>query len=260
MTEKVMSACYFPARSINERHGYAMPITLMDTGMQNIKGFDNFRQMIIDFVDYAEKSEKNVHSMTNICHMFNFQKRRLYDVLNVLDVVGAAQKTSVDTFEWLYFQNVGLKIAGIKKDAFKNLKDNVIENAFPNDQCFSMSKLTFLFLNILITSPKRSINLKSEVVKFTKNRKKIKSILCKLYQISHILESAGILSKASNPSEITFAPRFFPYAFEVAAQFSLSNIVIGGSNTIVDNVKTNMSPVLPIVKHHCCNKQITCEN
>jgi hypothetical protein len=36
-----------------------------------------------------------------------------------------------------------------------------------------------------------------------------KSTLCKLYQISHILEAAGILERSNIPGEITIISRFF---------------------------------------------------
>ena len=65
------------------------------------KNSDSFRNSIRNFIQYAESKETMAeYVISQMCSEFGFQKRRLYDVINVLEPVGICKKTSVDTIQW----------------------------------------------------------------------------------------------------------------------------------------------------------------
>ncbi|EAY13161.1 hypothetical protein TVAG_444450 [Trichomonas vaginalis G3] len=67
---------------------------------------DNFRTSIIYFVETLDREPKQNYTITQLCTRFGFQRRRFYDVVNVLESAGCCQKTNVDCFVWLGLNNV----------------------------------------------------------------------------------------------------------------------------------------------------------
>ena len=168
-----------------------------------------FRQSIRDFIQFAETSSIEVHLITAICERFGFQRRRFYDVANVLEAAGVCSKKSVDTLTWIGLKNVPFRLHQLWETARQAGSLNKLSSLFKESNSISISKLTESFLTCFFFSKNKSLDIKKIGLLLSQGSGRYKTTLCKLYQISHILESAGIIIKSANPGEVYISSMFF---------------------------------------------------
>ncbi|OHS93390.1 hypothetical protein TRFO_11791 [Tritrichomonas foetus] len=179
--------------------------------MHKSKHSDCFRNSIQSFVKYAETKESTEFVISQICSDFGFQKRRLYDVINVLEPVGVCKKTSVDTIQWNGVSKVPHFLMRLQKKYHLNSADLSLEDLFMggDEKCISIAHLTVSFVLLFFALNQRSLDIKQIGVFLSKNNGRYKTTLCKLYQIAHILEAATIFQKSISPGEMTLGESFF---------------------------------------------------
>lgn len=151
---------------------------------------DSFRSDIKKFVCEAEKHLTQNYNVSRICEDYGFQKRRLYDVVNVLDALGCCKKNGVDNIVWLGLKNVSTTIQDFKKMVDEN---NIVP--IPDKNCISISTLSKSFILMFLTKKTNTLDIKQMANWLSKENGRYKTTLCKLYQISFILESVGIVFK-----------------------------------------------------------------
>ena len=179
--------------------------TLLNTSK---KQNDTFRKSIHEFIEYAEKCPSKTHTISTISEKYQIQRRRLYDFVNVLEAAGACTKTSVDTIYWDGLYNVSIKLSNLyllSQSLRAQLNFNMI---FRDKNSISISHLTENFLLCFFLSKTNTIYIKRICAFLSRENGRYKTTLCKLYQISHILEAAGIISKSSLPGEMFITPSF----------------------------------------------------
>jgi len=167
-----------------------------DSASPNEKGDESFRSLIQEFIKHAESTLTEFYSISQICIQFGFQRRRLYDVIHVFETIGMVKKSSVDRFQW--FGRNGLKpLTGNFLHA-----DNSF-NQLNSPSFISMSSLTHALLSSFVFFQKKSLDIKQIAMFLSKYNGRYKTTLCKLYQITHILEAASIVRKSEVPGQIT---------------------------------------------------------
>lgn len=192
--------CYYPQVQINQ---LPVPITFP-------KGVDSFRASIIMFVETLEMEPKQNYTISQLCTRFAFQRRRFYDVVNVLEAAGCCQKTNFDCFTWLGLANVKPHLAQLIRDHELTTSKNDMEELFPTSESITIANLAYQFLLAFLALDKKLLDIKQIALFLSRNNSRFKTTLCKLYQISHILEVVGIIEKTITPGEVLLAERFFP--------------------------------------------------
>ena len=172
------------------------------------KSQDNFKNSIISLVMFTDMRPFCSFTMTFLCEKFNIQRRRLYDVINVFEAIGICQKTSVDTVMWIGRQAVASYINKMKEKINKNCSNKDL-NISSNEKCITISHLTTSFIMNFIVQNTSTVDIKCVAEKLSKDNNRFKTTLCKLYQISHILEAAQILEKTTVPGETAISKYFF---------------------------------------------------
>lgn len=170
-----------------------------------------FRQSIKEFIQFAETSSVEVHLITSLCERFGFQRRRFYDVANVLEAAGVCLKKSVDTLTWVGLKNVPYRLHQLWENAKQAGNINKMSSLFNESNSISISKLTESFLTCFFFSKNLTLDIKKIGILLSQESGRYKTTLCKLYQISHILESAGIIIKSANPGELYISSLFFNF-------------------------------------------------
>ena len=176
------------------------------------KNSDSFRNSIRNFIQYAESKETMAeYVISQMCSEFGFQKRRLYDVINVLEPVGICKKTSVDTIQWNGLHKVPQYLIRLQKKYRLNSPSTTLGDIFSlsDDKCISISHLTVSFVLMFFALKQRSLEIKHIGAFLSKTNGRYKTTLCKLYQIAHILEAASIIEKSIVPGELTIAQEFY---------------------------------------------------
>lgn len=173
------------------------------------KNSDCFRASIGSFVADAETKASAELIISQICCDYGFQKRRLYDVINVLETVGCCKKTSVDTIQWLGLSKVASTLTKLQRRAGVTDGSNTLDDIFPSERCISIAHMTSMFVMCFLVLKMETLDVKSIGMFLSRSNGRYKTTLCKLYQIAHILEAAGIIAKSVIPGEMTLEKRFF---------------------------------------------------
>ena len=188
----------------------------------------SFKTTLISFKDYCNSKQDKIISIAKICKKFEFQRRRFYDVINVLETVGVAHKINSENFHWC-----GLNQVSVRNTIFEicnNNEFNVFDKNTTLYQIFStnednfesklysaenaivgISNITKYFLVTFIALNTKTLDVKELSYILSKgNKSRQKTMLCKLYLVGNILESVGILYKKGKvTSEFSFSKEYY---------------------------------------------------
>lgn len=168
-----------------------------------------FWQTIRNFILAAESGLVHTFTLGNLVDDFYIQRRRIYDVMNVMEAIGCSQKMCADVYVWQGCSNVitVLKEAQIKNQI--NSKEKSVMECIPIESCISMGHLSVSLLLCFMALNTQNLNIKQVALFLARENKRYKTMLCKLYQISHILEAIGIFTKSDKMGELTLDKQFF---------------------------------------------------
>ena len=152
-----------------------------------MKAPENFSSAISTFINDAELMQVGVFRIREIAKRYGIQRRRLYDVLLVLEVCGVCEKTSVDTIVWKGMKNV---YSNIKRIWGKKSLAPISPRA-----SITISELTETFLVSFFSLDKSTLNIRELAGMLASSPNRQKTLLCKLHQIAFILDAAGIITK-----------------------------------------------------------------
>jgi hypothetical protein len=170
---------------------------------------DNVWDSIRLFLQSAESSLPASYPIPRLLADFGFQKRRLYDVLSVLAAVGCCQKVSSDSVVWLGLSNVPRTFQTIQIECSADSPIATLDQVVESQTSVSISKLTVGFVLCFLAMRQQTLNIKHISRYLSRRTGRNKSTLCKLYQIAHILEAAGIVAKGTSPGQLLITPKFF---------------------------------------------------
>lgn len=162
---------------------------------------ENFASSIKKFISSIEDTPNTSLSMSNLCHDFHFQRRRFYDVINVLEALEFCKKTGVDELVWFGREKF--------KKLLLQMKNEEQTDRDSHDHCISISALTLKFVKSFFTFGVQKLNIKDIGKYLSKENGRMKTTVCKLYQISHILEASGVVEKTVMPGEIKLVDEYF---------------------------------------------------
>lgn len=175
------------------------------------KNSETFQDSISQFIQHMNHSLDPSYGILSICDKFHFQRRRFYDVLNILQALGAIDRINTDSFIWLGLD----KIITTMDEKIKQMKVDDptlnLEDLFPPESKITISNLTIRFIMCFIALRKQSLSIQVVAKFLSRNNKRMKTTLCKLYQIVYILVNVGIFEKRTIPSEVTLADSYFEH-------------------------------------------------
>ena len=204
-----------PTNSIVEESLFPIPPDVRDMFIHEEKKGKSekksvaFQQSISNFIDYVKDNKEENHRILNICNQFNFQRRRFYDVLNILEALGTCHKMNTDTFSWLGMDKI-LPTIREKIQEKGILNPGVTLNSiFPMEEKIFISKLTINFLLCFVALREQCLSLQSVAQFLSRNNNRFKTTLCKLYQIVYILVLIGVIEKRTVPSEVALVDKYY---------------------------------------------------
>ena len=173
---------------------------------KGVEKVDHFKTSIKLFIQYAEYVHFNTCMLSFISKKFNLQKRRLYDMVNVLKAVGCCKKASTNCLCWLGLANIKCVLVEMKEKA-KKLSIDVL---FPDEKSISIIGLTSSFMLLFFVKNTNTLSLKESASFLSRKNGRYKTTVCKLYQIAYILDAIGVIMKSSAKSgEFILADCYF---------------------------------------------------
>jgi hypothetical protein len=168
-----------------------------------------FRGSIRAFVVDAELHEATEYTITYLMSKFHFNKRRLYDALCVLCAIGCCTRRSIDSVFWLGHSEITATFRKLQIDAGAHLPAPTLDAIIGSTDSVSISPLTGQFVLCFLTLRLSTLNIRHIGRYLSRRTLRHKSTLCKLYQIAHILEAAGILHRSEPSGHLTMVELFF---------------------------------------------------
>ena len=166
-----------------------LPLCVSDVMKTTQKTPESFSVAITHLINDAEQNGGGAFHIRELAKSYGIQRRRLYDVLLVLEVCGVCQKTSVDTIVWKGMNNV--------YDSVKMLWKKQDVTPISSRASITITQLTELFLISFFSLNQTTFNIRDLASKLASSANRQKTLLCKLHQIAFILDAAGIVQKTN---------------------------------------------------------------
>lgn len=186
-----------------------------------------FKSSIKALVASAEAQPQLTYNITKLCREFNFQRRRLYDVISILEALGCCEKVNVDRITWHGLAQIPGHLLKIQERIGATQPETDMASMFRGQQMILLSNLTVSFVLCFLVLQQRSLDIKNVAMFLSRDNGRFKSTLCKLYQITYILEAVGIVAKTVTPSQFILAEPYYAVApiVEVDSPFSIKSLL-----------------------------------
>jgi hypothetical protein len=168
----------------------------------------SFDVIVQDLVADLRNCPHKTQTMAELHQRFQVKRRRLYDVMNILIVLGAAIRSNADEITWLSEDQILPCL--IKQKCSMNILNLEIPLSilFPRDNCVSFTTLAMAVLMMFPAIGTERLNLRDISAFFSRDIQRYKTTICKLYQITVILSALGIIKKTENPCEVKIIPPY----------------------------------------------------
>jgi hypothetical protein len=159
--------------------------------------------------------------------------------MNVLSVIGCVKREEgTDVFVWEgTARTLPFLLEQRRRRMILDSKNQLVE-LFPPLECVGFASLTIAFLMFFPAMRTFTLNLKELSSFFSVGAHHFKTTLCKLYQITQILEVIGITKKTVHPSEVQLAGPFLLLLddgiIDGRAAFAIDNILVHSSMSEID--------------------------
>ncbi|KAK8843189.1 hypothetical protein M9Y10_025035 [Tritrichomonas musculus] len=210
-----MSLCFISSNislqiisSLNTKRSHQERIEDQEIEKETKKSADQFKISITKFVNDCEKYKIKEIKIKKICDQYGFQRRRFYDVLNVLESVGCCTKLNTDVVLWQGLSNIPYSLEILQHTHKVDLVSSTLEDIFTDQQNIKISNLTEMLMLCFLVMRVYTLDIKHVAIFLSRYNNRYKTTLCKLYQVTHILESAGIISKTFVPCVFTLNKEF----------------------------------------------------
>ena len=172
------------------------------------KGPEDLRESIRAFVDCLEKAPEHTQAITVLSNRFGIKRRRLYDVINVFESVGACRKSGLDAVKWLGLDNMKEALRELRKQRGIDDTSISLEELFPPPCCVGISNLTMSFLLLFSAVKTNRLDLRFVSQFFSHGTTRYKTTLCKLYQICYILGAIGVTKRTAHVCEVILSDEY----------------------------------------------------
>jgi len=161
-----------------------------------------FRAAILAVVNDLDRNASRAASIPQICRRHQIKRRRLYDVINVFTAIGCASRGVMDDLVWHGRDRISSELQRARDSLGVTNPTISLASMFPVDNCVSLSTLTTSFLLLFTAIQVDILDLRRVSSFFSRETARYKTTLCKLYQITLILNSLSITERTDNVCEI----------------------------------------------------------
>ena len=170
---------------------------------------DTFSQATQKMIEHCSMDSNHIYNINSISNELGFHQRRFYDIINVLGTVGMVTKLDSFSIRWEGYGNIQKRIRELILKHRIYDKNSSLGDIIPGFSEISISCATELLLMSFFATTCQSIDIKKMALYMSRNSGRSKTLLCKLYQITQILDLVSIIRKTNNASEIVLADEYY---------------------------------------------------
>jgi hypothetical protein len=144
---------------------------------------------------------------------FGIKMRRLYDIVNIFSAAGCCQKSGLEGLIWIGLDKIRAHVGTLAAARqIDNPRLSLIE-LFPVSGSVGIAKLTGDYLLLYRALRTSHLDLRMAATLFARGTGIFRSTLCKLYQITYALCSAGIATRTALTCDVALIKEYM--AFQV---------------------------------------------
>jgi hypothetical protein len=187
------------------------------------KGIDSsFRSSIQAFITGFKRNPPGRYEISVIRELYRFQKRRLYDVINVLVAIGCCSKALPEAIEWHGLEKVPETVAKLRQSVRMVKGKADLYSIIPAGRAICISTFTAALIQCFVAQNKQVLNIKRLGSLLSRRNGRTRTTLCKLYQICYILEAIGVIERLLVAGEIRLRDEYFVSRAVAAPRFEPS--------------------------------------
>lgn len=179
-----------------------MKLGNLNSNLSRKKQKVDFSQFISAIISRKETEEDKTIEFNLISEEVGIEKRRLYDLMNVLCSCGVCVKTDSHIYHWKGLNKIELTLVDlVKKKENQGILYKNFQHLFALPESPSIGLLTTTLLSIYLYIGTQTLIL-HDVSKFlTNDTKKEKQITRRLYLVTYLLEQIKVLKHGSRNGE-----------------------------------------------------------
>ena len=206
------------------------------------KNHEDFNTIIKKFVQHLEsiKEEQSIVAMAN---PFKIGRRKLYDIVIILDAIGCCKKNNADWLAWIGYNNIKKHFEELIKEKNINNYDLSLDQLFPVDDCMGLSNITIYFILLFYALKTDHLGIHCAARFLTRNTYRYKKTLTKILVIEKILTAIDLMCKAAQNDEVLLATKDFQ--LEIVPEINdQSQTNVGSINSFLNNEKSIMNDAI----------------
>lgn len=161
----------------------------------------NFSLFIDSLIQKYDGKPDSIIQVNNIANETGVEKRRLYDLMNVLVACEICTKADTHLYRWNGIHAFNTTLKKIAKEVELKAMHTDIEHLFLIPDSPTIGSLTTQFLGAYTYLGIPSMNIRDAALLMSIDEDKAKPILRRLYLVAYLLEHIGIFKHASKIGE-----------------------------------------------------------
>jgi hypothetical protein len=142
---------------------------------------------------------------------FGIKMRRLYDMVNRFSAAGCCQKSGLEGLVWTGLDEIRAHIGSLAETRqIDNPRLSLIE-LFPVSRSVGVAKLTADYLLLYRALRTSHLDLRMAATLFARGTTIFRSTLCKLYQITYVLCSAGVATRTALACDVALLDQYMDF-------------------------------------------------
>ena len=185
------------------------PAPVMQGAAQFVKQKSNFKESALALIRTCEQRKGMILNSQFLSKNLNMERRRFFDIINVLDAIDFCKKIDAESFLWKGPEHARRKILQIAvgRGVFDSSK--TLDDIFPAQKCISITQISIDLLLFFLALQVKRIDLKDLSFFLSRTNGREKTMICKLYQSAAIFELVGVIEKTKNIGEFAISNQFF---------------------------------------------------
>ncbi|KAH0791367.1 hypothetical protein GPJ56_004722 [Histomonas meleagridis] len=178
-----------------------LSFSTMKKSNNNPKKKNGFSEFIINFLKQYENKIDFIIQINQLSIDSGVEKRRLYDLLNVLVACGICIKAGPHAYQWKGLSTLSNLLPSISRDIEIKALTEDLDKLFYLPESPAIGTLAINFLGIFVYFGTQSLNIRDIAVFLSPDEEKSKPILRRLYLVAFLLERIGILKHSTKVGE-----------------------------------------------------------
>lgn len=165
------------------------------------KNRSDFAQFIDKLILKLEDNPSHIIKINDLAHKSGIEKRRIYDLMNVLVACGISTKVESCYYRWEGLNCSAIALQNLSEEYTSKAKNIQVDNLFILPDSPGIGVLASTFIAVYIFFGLKTLNIRDASLLMAHTEAKSKPILRRLYLVAFLLEHIGLIKHSDKIGE-----------------------------------------------------------